>query len=85
MDAGGSWKNQGLGLGYSLKKPNENPIRIGQSVKVLGGSKTGQTGKLLQISDENLICTVQLCDGKRLYLPKALLGKTSLHCISHCP
>ena len=79
MDAGASSHKQGLGLGYNLKTPNDNPICIGQLVQVLGGSQIGQTGKLISVSQENLICTVQLCvDGKRIYLPKALLGKTFL-------
>ena len=79
MDAGASSHKQGLGLGYNLKTPNDNPICIGQLVQVLWGLKKGQTGKLISVSDENMICTVQLCDdGKRIYLPKALLGKTSI-------
>ena len=72
----------GQGIGYKPYKLRTLPdeIKVGQRVKVLSGKQIGKAGKLLGMTDKDMICTVHLDNGEKADFPKGLLGKILNSC-----
>ena len=72
----------GQGLGFACNS-NKNStagdlvqdVIVGEHVKIISGKMDGVTAKLLAITEVNMTATLELSDGKRIYLPKSFLGR----------